>query len=206
MVSEWTDFLRHTNRLAVHMPLIYGEGDKAFMRLQLEILKKVDDDSLYAWTAPLDRSGLLATSPSAFANSGEIVQLNFPTDTVPWLPAVMTSIGLELRSRYERVDRHTANIDQRHGVHTINAALPTQTEGQVTMVMHCGPRASSHRPFTRYVTNSNVRVQALLLVLQRFGATWQRVNCQELNFVAYGTYQGSKSSAYCSYFVAQQGL
>lgn len=187
------------------MPLIYGEGSKAFMRLQLEILKKVDDDSLYAWSAPLDRSGLLATSPTAFADSDKIVQLNFPSDTVPWLPPVMTSIGLELKSRYERDDRHTAKIDTIHGVHTINAALPTQTEGQVTMVMHCGPRASSYRPLTRYVGQYD-QVYALMLVLQRFGATWQRVNCRTLPYVMYGTYQGSRSSAYCSYFIAQQGM
>lgn len=205
MVSEQFLLVRNADDDTVHMPLIYGEGSKAFMRLQLEILRKVDDDSLYAWTAPLDRSGLLATSPSFFAQSGEIVQLNFPSDSVPWLPPAMTSIGLELKSRYERVDRHNAKIDSIHGVHTINASLPRQTEGQVTMVMHCGPRASSHRPFTRYVGQHD-RVQALLLVLQRVGATWQRVNCRSLPFVPYGTYEGSQSSAFCSYFIAQQGM
>jgi Heterokaryon incompatibility protein (HET) len=33
----------------VNMPLLYGEGRRAFMRLQLEIIKKSDDESIFAW-------------------------------------------------------------------------------------------------------------------------------------------------------------
>lgn len=33
----------------VNMPLIYGEGEKAFLRLQEEIIKESDDQSLLAW-------------------------------------------------------------------------------------------------------------------------------------------------------------
>ena len=32
----------------VHMPLLYGEGRHAFVRLQEEILKNTDDDSILA--------------------------------------------------------------------------------------------------------------------------------------------------------------
>jgi hypothetical protein len=34
---------------AVNMPLLYGEGQKAFIRLQEEIMKTSDDQSLFAW-------------------------------------------------------------------------------------------------------------------------------------------------------------
>jgi hypothetical protein len=34
----------------VNMPLIYGEGAKAFVRLQEEIIKTSDDHSIFAWT------------------------------------------------------------------------------------------------------------------------------------------------------------
>ncbi|KAM5356660.1 hypothetical protein ACJ41O_003306 [Fusarium nematophilum] len=34
----------------VNMPLIYGEGYKAFYRLQIEIMKFTDDESLFAWS------------------------------------------------------------------------------------------------------------------------------------------------------------
>ncbi|EPE30464.1 hypothetical protein GLAREA_03431 [Glarea lozoyensis ATCC 20868] len=33
----------------VNMPLLYGEGDRAFIRLQEEIIKSCDDDSILAW-------------------------------------------------------------------------------------------------------------------------------------------------------------
>lgn len=55
----------------VNMPLLYGEGDKAFIRLQEEIIKKSTDDSIFAWRDE-DRpdrkpfSGLLAPSPQGF--------------------------------------------------------------------------------------------------------------------------------------------
>ncbi|KAH8686165.1 heterokaryon incompatibility protein-domain-containing protein [Tricladium varicosporioides] len=57
----------------VHMPMIYGEGgDHAFLRLQEEILKLSDDQSIFAWTSS-QCSGLLASSPAAFSHSDHIV-------------------------------------------------------------------------------------------------------------------------------------
>ncbi|KAK3401528.1 heterokaryon incompatibility protein-domain-containing protein [Sordaria brevicollis] len=38
----------------VHMPLIYGEGDNAFRRLQEEIIKRSTDLSIFAWGTPLN--------------------------------------------------------------------------------------------------------------------------------------------------------
>jgi hypothetical protein len=32
----------------INMPLLYGEGPNAFLRLQLEILNKTDDHSIFA--------------------------------------------------------------------------------------------------------------------------------------------------------------
>ncbi|CAK38721.1 uncharacterized protein An04g04570 [Aspergillus niger] len=60
----------------VNMPLIYGEGENAFIRLQEEIMRISDDQSLFAWTSSDDRGGLLATSPAAFAQSYNIVRFN----------------------------------------------------------------------------------------------------------------------------------
>ncbi|KIW13334.1 hypothetical protein PV08_08522 [Exophiala spinifera] len=37
----------------INMPLLYGEGSNAFIRLQLEIMSKYDDNSLFAWGIPL---------------------------------------------------------------------------------------------------------------------------------------------------------
>lgn len=37
------------------MPLLYGEGTKAFQRLQTEIIKTSDDESIFAWRRPEGR-------------------------------------------------------------------------------------------------------------------------------------------------------
>ncbi|OTA70565.1 HET-domain-containing protein [Hypoxylon sp. EC38] len=52
----------------VNMSLIYGEGQKAFQRLQEEIMKAYPEDhTLFAWGTVF---GLLAQSPKDFAESG----------------------------------------------------------------------------------------------------------------------------------------
>jgi hypothetical protein len=38
--------------LHINMPLLYGEGMNAFIRLQLEVMAKYDDHSLFAWRIP----------------------------------------------------------------------------------------------------------------------------------------------------------
>jgi hypothetical protein len=61
----------------VNMPMLYGEGEKSFPRLQEEIMKNSDDHSLFAWkeeeTPEDSRRGLLAKSPRDFASSGDII-------------------------------------------------------------------------------------------------------------------------------------
>lgn len=60
----------------IHMPMLYGEGKQAFLRLQEEIMKTSDDLSLFCWSLPnksySEHRGLLAPSPNAFADSGNI--------------------------------------------------------------------------------------------------------------------------------------
>jgi hypothetical protein len=65
----------------VHMPIIYGEGDKAFRRLQLEIMKSSDDQSIFAWhdsyrhpNSVGDR-GVLASSPTGFSLASPVVTM-----------------------------------------------------------------------------------------------------------------------------------
>ena len=63
--------------LDISLAMIYGERDRAFIRPQEEIIKRSDDESIFAWhqDPPGDSwsySGLLATSPSASANCQHI--------------------------------------------------------------------------------------------------------------------------------------
>ncbi|KAK5998235.1 Vegetative incompatibility protein HET-E-1 [Cladobotryum mycophilum] len=59
----------------INMPLLYGEGRKAFMRLQAEIMKQSVDETLFCWSwdeaTPSDWVNLLAPSPSNFSHSGK---------------------------------------------------------------------------------------------------------------------------------------
>ncbi|KAF6790371.1 37s ribosomal protein rsm22 [Colletotrichum sojae] len=70
----------------VMIPMIYGEGDMAFIRLQEEIMRKTPDDSILAWDLSISsHSGkprnegkhiignALASSPANFAGSGIVV-------------------------------------------------------------------------------------------------------------------------------------
>lgn len=83
----------------VNMPLLYGEGEeKAFRRLQEEIFKNSDDQSLLAWTAsssvrgtPESLQGPLASHPSAFQHAGNIVPLSGIPETY-----LLTSSGLRI--------------------------------------------------------------------------------------------------------------
>ncbi len=76
----------------VHMPTIYGEGTRAFRRLQEEILKRTSDQTLFAWgnTLPMhatpfrerlsysnyhEDSHLFAPSPASFRSSAHMVPL-----------------------------------------------------------------------------------------------------------------------------------
>lgn len=79
---------------SVNMPLLYGEGEEnAFFRLQVEIMKASDDESLFAWTSSQPYSGMLAARPSFFANSRGIRHGLKNTVTRP--PYMMTNKGLE---------------------------------------------------------------------------------------------------------------
>ncbi|KAK3675279.1 hypothetical protein LTR78_004789 [Recurvomyces mirabilis] len=80
----------------INMPLLYGErGHQAFFRLQLEIAKASDDESIFAWTSPTNEPcGMFAPWPSAFAGSGDVKSLHLPPeDRIPWK---WTNKGLQL--------------------------------------------------------------------------------------------------------------
>lgn len=98
--------------LGVNMPLLYGEGDRAFLRLQEEIIRKNDDDSILAWgldtktshekgsipdqvidtESVLTRpSALFAASPKDFENCHSLEYSGKSTK-----PFRLTNLGLQL--------------------------------------------------------------------------------------------------------------
>ena len=118
----------------INMPLLYGEGDRAFRRLQEEIIRKIDDDSILAWAlspedktpSPLglisnyDRPDLwhttsvdfLAHSPKDFKDCADLSRRMVPSSLFTLtntglqiqLPIVQTS---ECSEYYCRTDGHS---------------------------------------------------------------------------------------------------
>lgn len=79
----------------VNMPMLYGEGNRAFVRLQEEIMKNSDDQTIFAWTKTNTKaSGLLAESPADFEGCHNIVSAS-----VPWSrrPYSITNKGLSMQ-------------------------------------------------------------------------------------------------------------
>lgn len=85
----------------VSMPIMYGEGQNSFMRLQRKIMKVSNDHSIFTWTADKknkwEEKGLLARSPSEFHQSrnvqtGQFIQGEYS----------MTNQGLRIRLEVTR--------------------------------------------------------------------------------------------------------
>ncbi|KAH9908354.1 heterokaryon incompatibility protein-domain-containing protein [Xylariomycetidae sp. FL2044] len=96
----------------VNMPMLYGEGTKAFIRLQEEILRQIHDDSLFAWRATEDSEettpyrGLLAESPDEFADSEGFMPSFYHRNS----PASVTNIGVGLTRPFHLLPSQGANI------------------------------------------------------------------------------------------------
>ncbi|KAF2009888.1 HET-domain-containing protein [Aaosphaeria arxii CBS 175.79] len=88
----------------IHMPMLYGEGSAAFLRLQLEILKTHPDDSIFAWfndsADNYTYSGLLAPSPREFARSSQLWMGS------PIACAESTSLGIQLTKKLKCSSKH----------------------------------------------------------------------------------------------------
>ncbi|KAI8633818.1 heterokaryon incompatibility protein-domain-containing protein [Xylariaceae sp. FL1651] len=98
----------------INMPMLYGEGTKAFMRLQEEIIKKSNDLSIFAFDEP--RYGqlglgswyfdLFAASPDNFRNCTNLV--NTTGDVLPRNSFSLTNSGLRFGQVQLKVDVHRA--------------------------------------------------------------------------------------------------
>jgi Heterokaryon incompatibility protein (HET) len=82
----------------INLPLLYGEGSKAFTRLQEEIIKVSNDHTIFCWTwtasVPQGWVSLLAPSPETFKFSGDFVKANRVRAGSTYS---MTNAGLSIR-------------------------------------------------------------------------------------------------------------
>ena len=108
----------------VNMPLLYGEGKKAFTRLQHEIVKISNDESIFAWRdVDFVESGLFAQSPKAFAESGNVFQIasNEP-DYVYRAPYTVTNRGLAIEAWAIQDSLSTFILDRGFAILPLNCA------------------------------------------------------------------------------------
>ncbi|KAI5987367.1 hypothetical protein EDD15DRAFT_2199579 [Pisolithus albus] len=83
----------------VNMPMLYGEGSKAFRRLQLEIIREFNDHSIFAWNPRRPRTGsVLAEDPSDFWDCGSVERLE-PAKFADRLMVYIEDEGLRNTSR-----------------------------------------------------------------------------------------------------------
>jgi hypothetical protein len=111
----------------LHMPLLYGEGDRAFYRLQEEIMRRSDDTSLLAWglDCPVpEKQSILALGAGHFKTfTGDVLRsLRRRHGT----PITMTNQGLEMTTvvvpaslRFRGPDSRTYSVGK-----TYYAVLP----------------------------------------------------------------------------------
>ena len=63
--------------LDVNMPMLYGEGQKAFHRLQLEIIRSSNDQSIFVWDLGGEWTGnILANDPKCFERCSAMELMN----------------------------------------------------------------------------------------------------------------------------------
>ncbi|KAL8668899.1 MAG: hypothetical protein Q9168_006485 [Polycauliona sp. 1 TL-2023] len=100
----------------VNMPLLYGEGHNAFLRLQHEIAKTSDDESLFAWHGNKryrGESDIFADHPACFMDCGRLVPVpSFVGSENERAPYTVTNKGLAIAGHYTTI--RPSDLDIRH--------------------------------------------------------------------------------------------
>ena len=125
----------------VNMPLLYGEGEKAFRRLQEHIIQSTPDYSIFAWTLLAQHleptggrtySGVLASCPREFSDCTSVAKFE---DTDMTSDFYVSNQGIRMRGRF-----HIEPIPGAQGQRYI---LPVCTTGagatQGIGIRKCGP-------------------------------------------------------------------
>ncbi|KAG9498022.1 hypothetical protein J7337_010903 [Fusarium musae] len=140
----------------VTMPMIYGEGHKAFERLQLKIMEQTTDDSILAWgvkvqgmeiesqTGPSDyntSAGMFAKSPMDFAKCGRIVPKTLD-------PSCITNFAVS--GGYIRTSLKLQSTENGVAYGLLNCGLENTTGGYIAIPLRCiTPSISTVREYIR---------------------------------------------------------
>ncbi|KAF5013967.1 hypothetical protein FDECE_55 [Fusarium decemcellulare] len=136
----------------VNMPMLYGEGERAFLRLQEEIMKQSDDQSLFAWVDseadPNTHHGLLAKSPANFEYSNSILPYQ---DWEPRSPYSMTNRGLQ-------IDLHLTRREDDIFVAAIDCPSPPNYEDNSFLAIYLQKVSDGDEQYARVRTNQLAKV------------------------------------------------
>ena len=181
----------------VNMPLLYGEGDKAFVRLQMEIIKKSDDESIFAWHLPEKlcgaskhkTSGMLALSPEPFADVGD---LNIQPDDV--------TLNL---SSFRNPEELAALLRRQKNSHAMtNKGLEFYTPLQV--VSFYG------RDILAVVLRCWKKGNPVVISLERDFSfsdnSWHRLHGEYIPFTAFPKHENDESLEYFKVYIKQPGF
>ena len=118
----------------VNMPLLYGEGNKAFVRLQEEIMKDSADHSLFTWNARDDSldivkhgpylASIFAEHPRQFANSTGMIKSRFDDPGITGESYALTNLGVQIQLRMFPYDK--PEFEERYKGQTYLAILNCQ--------------------------------------------------------------------------------
>ncbi|CAK1367321.1 unnamed protein product [Cercospora beticola] len=127
----------------ISMPLLYGEGKKAFRRLQEEIMKQSDDLSLFSWTKKSSdtmRHGLLSDSPADFARytvHDARLAKRYGRDLTATTPYAMTNVGLSIELQLKSIVTDTiylALLERQNAENESRSAIYLQRMGGTRFV------------------------------------------------------------------------
>ncbi|KAI9932591.1 hypothetical protein ASPWEDRAFT_122800 [Aspergillus wentii DTO 134E9] len=139
---------------SVNMPMIYGEGEKAFVRLQEEIMKSSDDQSIFAWTdtnaSPTALRGLLASSPSDFARCGSVISYQ---DWEPRAPYAMTNRGLQ-------IDLPISGLDDGIYLAALDCPCPPDYKNETFLAIYLKRTSTVNHQYARIKVGSLAQVQS----------------------------------------------
>lgn len=103
----------------IHMPFIYGEGMKAFTRLQEEIVQRVLEPTFLFWGLGDSTSRLLASTPAGFRGLNELREGQFFFIT----PSTMNNVGLKINATLIRYHLGAYGLVLCHSGQTVYAVL-----------------------------------------------------------------------------------
>jgi hypothetical protein len=138
----------------VNMPLLYGEGMRAFQRLQEEIMKVNTDMSLFLWHGhACENFGMLASDPVCFANIPDVLQdSNFGEDIFMLSRGWNTNnAGVRMSATIEAY----ALTDELEAIFTLYLHEPNTFEHSVGFAIFLLKKAKGESTYQRVVVNKS---------------------------------------------------